>query len=388
MLALSSALLLGVQETNAELIGCEDLSIRALLLHFWPLTARVFVPEVIDAEGKPDYSGFTLAIPEVRDLTAFCRAYTQLLGELSPQRRRYRPADAVISLPAQASLEFMRHLDELATRHVIAEGPARFIAGVEYFHMVPAGQNVKMMAHGRVPPEDRLLSAYAGIRRSCRNTLFLCCSLQAALRGEPWFTEFSGPLTERDWPFFVHSTQERKRTPSAMVGFAWDADRRFRSIRECYRQMKEAKVPDYQLSPEAVDGLIYDLVYNYVKDRACDRSGVKPDDAQWWSKTAEERRDVCSKLFLELRSRNGDDFVRHFTATLGSVPQWLQEQEFLTVADALMRTYTDETGNNRPRTREDVKTLTLLALSAHSRSRKPRDDDQADTQNADREEVD
>jgi CRISPR-associated protein Cmx8 len=387
MVELASAVMLGVQAINAELVPFEDRAYHHLLLHFWPLTARVFVPEVIDAEGRRNYPGFALAIPDVSDLTAFCRAFMRFLGDLRPQQRGYRPADAVISLPEQASLEFMRHFDELATRHVIAEGPARFIAGVEYFQMLPTGQNVKVMAHGRVPPEDRLLSAYAGIRQSCRNPLFCSCSLQAALRGEPWFTEFLGPLTERDWPFFVHSIQERKRTPPAMIGFAWDADRRFQSIRERYRQMKEAMVPDPQLSPEAVDGLIYDLVYHYVKERACARSGVKPDDAQWWSKTAEERRDVCSKLFLELRSRNDDDFVRHFTATLGSVPQWLGEQEFLTVAAALIRPYPEETGSDRPRTREDVKTLTLLALSAHSRSYKPRDRDDADTQNADPEEA-
>ncbi len=374
---LASAVMLGVQAINAELVPFEDRADHNLLLHFWPFTARIFVPEAIDADGDRDYRGcgFVLAIPDVSDLTAFCRAYSRFLGDLSTRRRGYRPEDAVISLPAQAPLEFMRHFDDLATRHVIDEGPSRFVAGVEFYHMVPVGQNVKMMAHGRIPPEDRLLTAYAGIRRSCHNPLFLSCSLQAALVDEPWFAELIGPLVERKWKFFVYSTQERNPTPPAMIGFAWDVDRQFRTIRERYHQMKEAEMPVESMGPDVVDSLIYDLVYQYVRERACARSVVDRDDPDWRSKTAEERRDVCSKLFLELRSRNDDDFVRHFTATLGSVPQWLKKPEYLAVTAALMRPYTEEVGSHRPRTRDDIKTLTLLALSAHSRSYKARGDE-------------
>jgi CRISPR-associated protein Cmx8 len=102
------------------------------------------------------------------------------------------------------------------------------------------------------------------------------------------------------------------------------------------------------------------------------RHEVKATDATSSSRETpeyqDERRKVCSTLFLELRSRNDEDFVRHFTATLGSVAQYISEDEYLTVAAALMRSYADDHRESRPRTRDDVKTLTLLALSANSRS--------------------
>ena len=125
--------------------------------------------------------------------------------------------------------------------------------------------------------------------------------------------------------------------------------------------------------PDAVDAIIYDLVRVYVRERACARAGVKPDDEHWWTKTAEERRDVCAKLFLEFRSRHGDEFVSYFTDTIASVAQWLPEGRFLAVARALMCPFSADGGPDRPRTRDDVKTLAMLALSAHSRSIKSRD---------------
>ncbi len=128
-----------------------------------------------------------------------------------------------------------------------------------------------------------------------------------------------------------------------------------------------------EAAPERVDVIIYDLVRNYVRERACLRADVKPDDKDWWNKTADERRGVCAKLFLELRSRHGDEFVSYFADNLASVAQWLPEGRFLEVTRALMRHHAHHDGPDRPRTRDDVKTLTMLALAAHSRSIKSRD---------------
>jgi len=365
---LSGALLLGIQEKNPESLPCEDRIDHALLLHFWPLTVRVYVPELINREGKREFVGFVLAVPEVNDILAFGRAYLVLLSELKPGISGYRPAESVISLPAQGSLEFLHQLAELADRKMIQEGPARYISNVEFFYMVKIRNNVKTMGHGRVPPRDNLLRLYAGIRNNYRNPIFQSVYLLAALRGTPWYAEFQNPLNEKQWSFFVHSIQEKHRTPQTLISFAWDANQRFNQIERNYQISKGAGMTEAANQSNEVDRLVYQLVGKYVKARACAKAGISEEEKEWWRISAEERRDVCSKLFLELRSRNGDDFVRHFTATLGSVPQWLDAHTYLDVAGALMRTFAEDRGESRPRTRDDVKTLTLLALSAHSRS--------------------
>jgi CRISPR-associated protein Cmx8 len=373
---LAGSLMLAVQAVTAEVVPFEDRVEDQLLLHFWPLTARVFVPRRIDADGKSEFVGYALAIPEVADLGRFCKGYKKWLERLDDKRVSYRPAGAVIALPEQGPLEFLHNLDRLAAEKVLAERVADYLAGVEFFHMVVAGQNVKLRAHGRVPVETRLIERYGEIRRDFRNPEVVAGLILALLRDRPWFAEFDAPLHEREWSYFVHSAQDRRRTPPAMIGLAWEVDHCFRRLFAAGRNEPPSEEPPMtqQGAPaDAVDAIIYDLVRAYVRERACARASVQPDDKDWWTRTADERRDVCAKLFLEFRSRHGDEFVAYFTDTIASVAQRLDQDRFLLVSRALMRPYAIEDGPDRPRTRDDVKTLTMLALSAHSRSLKTKD---------------
>ena len=82
---------------------------QTLLLHFWPLTVLIFVPQVIDSDGSNKFVGYSLAVPEVSDLESFCEDYPRLLARLPKDRRGYRPLAAVIDLPEQSALEFLQH---------------------------------------------------------------------------------------------------------------------------------------------------------------------------------------------------------------------------------------------------------------------------------------
>ncbi len=373
---LAGSLMLAVQAVTAEAVPFEDRVETQLLLHFWILTARVFVPQRVDADGKSEFVGYALAIPEVGDLGKFCRRYKKLLEQLDAKKNLFRPAGAVIALPEQGPLEFLENLDRLTAEKVLAERTADYLAGVEFFHMVVAGNNVKLKAHGRIPVEAGLIEKYGEIRRDFHNPEVVAGLILALLRDRPWFAELDTPIHEREWSYFVHSTQERRRTPPAMIGFAWEVDRNFQGLFAANRNHPISEghaMTQPDAPPDAVDAIIYDLVRVYVRERACARAGVKPDDKDWWTRTADERRDVCAKLFLEFRSRHGDEFVAYFTDTIASVAQWLDEDRFLIVSRALMCPFAPHDGPGRPRTRDDVKTLTMLALAAHSRSLKTKD---------------
>jgi CRISPR-associated protein Cmx8 len=373
---LAGSLMLAVQAVTAEAVPFEDRVETQLLLHFWPLTVRIFVPQRIGADGRSEFVGYSLAIPEVAHLGKFCDRYKRLLDHLDARPNRIRPAGAVIALPEQGPLEFLHDLDRLAAEKAASEGPAEYVAGIEFFYMVVAGNNVKLRAHGRIPVEEGLLESYAEIRREYANSEFVAGRLLALLRGRPWFAELDPPIHEREWSYFVHSAEERRRTPTAMIGFAWEVDRCFKRLQSPGPNAPKPEDPEMEqlgASPDAVDAIVYEMVRVYVRERACARADVDSKAEDWWIRTAEERRDVCAKLFLEFRSRHGDEFVGHFTDTFASVAQWLDEDRFLLVSRALMRPYADEDGPDRPRTRDDIKTLTMLALAAHSRSIRSRD---------------
>src|SRR5579862_4033300 len=58
---LSGALLIGTQDENAERLPFINRVDHALLLHFWTLTVRIFVPEMIDSDGQREFVGLVLA---------------------------------------------------------------------------------------------------------------------------------------------------------------------------------------------------------------------------------------------------------------------------------------------------------------------------------------
>ncbi|HLN30230.1 MAG TPA: type I-MYXAN CRISPR-associated protein Cmx8 [Gemmataceae bacterium] len=376
----ASSLWLGAQAFNAEGVPFRGRAEQNLLLHFWPLTVLIFVPQRIDNDGKSEFAGYTLAIPEVSHLENFCNDYVDLLHNLSTEIRGYRPTEAIIDLPDQAALEFMSNLTRIAAHRVRKKTIHDCVSSVEYVNLVKIGNNIKFTASGRVAPRSSLLDSYLAIAGGqkqptpYRNPLFRAALLLALLRGRSdrrWY-EFMGPLLiERPWSFFVHAED----SPWLQRAFAADAAHKFASEWERYEKERKDNMP---LNEQQRDGatlttpelplLVHRLVREYVQRRAEDKSGHKWEDFKDKKKTDESGRTridipegyskakekIASSVFLEMRSRREQDFVEHFTATFCSIKQYLPEREYEVVAEALLK---------NP---DDVKTLTLLALSANS----------------------
>jgi CRISPR-associated protein Cmx8 len=374
----ASSLWLGAQAANAEAIPFQGRAEQTLLLHFWQLTVLVFAPQQIDADGQGQFVGYVLAIPEVADLENFLADYPIMLSELGTAVRGFRPAEAVIDLPAQGALTFLEHLARLSQRAATKSRVAYSVDSIEFVHLAKFGNNTKSMAAGRIAPRPELVEAYRAIvgqpgRPSpFRNPLFRRGLMLALLNDQPWHQPFAGLLSNYPWPHFLRST----KTPRTMPLFASDAAAKFRADSDYHRQWKEMlKVTTQDDSQaarrptEQLPLLIHRLVRNYVKQKTEEKSGIKWEDFKGKKikdpETGRERTDVpkaysearekiASGTFLEMRSRREQDFVDHFTATFCSVRQYLPEAEFQVVAEALLK---------EP---DDVKTLTLLALSANS----------------------
>lgn len=374
----SGSLWLGAQATNAELLPFEGRAEQNLLLHFWPLTALTFVPQQVDADGTGDFNGYVLAVPEVFDLQRFRREYPRMLGELGREARGYRPAEAVIDLPAQGALAFLEHLARLSSEKAAGK-LALSVGSVEYLHLAKFGNNIKSMAAGRVAPRPGLLERYLAIvgrpgeLPPYRNPFFRRGLMLALLDDRMWYEPFAPMLAERPWPFFVRSEQ----SPASIPWFWQDAAKMFQgeadqhhANRKGYETMaKDLPDPAGPAPATPLPLLVHRLVQTYVIRKTEEKSGLKWEDFKDQKvkdeKTGKERvnvpdtyrearEKVASGIFLEMRSRREQDFVNHFTATFCSVKQFLSEEDFRTVAIGLL---------HDP---ETVKTLTLLALSANS----------------------
>lgn len=359
--AVAGSLWLGAQASNAEGISFEGRADLNLLLHFWPLTSLVYVPRVIAPDGKSDFVGYVLAIPEVTDLSEFVARYPAILEGLTDKPSGFRPAEAVIDLPAEGALSFFEHLARLAAGKASTTDVKRAIGAVDYLHLAKVGNNIKTMAAGRIAPRPYLLEDYQAIagrpgeRPPYGNPLFRRGLMLAMLDEQPWFQPFGKMFAQWPHKFFVSTDDSPK------LSWFWaDARNKFQEV------IQDMPTDPHQSPPDPNDklaSLVYRLVRNYLSVKATEKSKVdldkcKVDGAIQWDNVPKEykdaRADIAASLFLEYRSRRDQAFVDHFVARLGAVKQFINEEDYLVVSRALVTRC------------EDVKTLTLLALSANS----------------------
>ncbi|MCI0559332.1 MAG: type I-MYXAN CRISPR-associated protein Cmx8, partial [Nitrososphaera sp.] len=153
-----SSLFVGAQAYNAEKVPFNGRVDQNFLLHFWPLTVQVFIPQVIKRDKKGQFrqeeKGYVLAIPEVTDLKEFCDVFPLSLAALDPQTRGYRtrPRASLIDLPAEGGLEFLRHLSLIAQQRAGRGNLKYSVSAIELYHLDKQGNNIKMLAADKLIP--------------------------------------------------------------------------------------------------------------------------------------------------------------------------------------------------------------------------------------------
>jgi CRISPR-associated protein Cmx8 len=245
---------------------------------------------------------------------------------------------------------------------------------------VKEGNNVKAMSSGRISPNNRVLSAYQAIAAPkdegtrFRNPIFRRGLILALLDNDPWYRPFGRVLPSFDVDLFIRrvfpvkDNQPEKGAPQ----FANDAAKKFRHESRLFKESQErsAAMTGVQRPPASLPVVVNRVVRNYLLNRTSEKSGVKlekfktaDDDIDWKSVPPEfndAKQKLAQSLFLEFRSRHDQAFANHFAATFFSVTQRLAESDRLALAQVL----TDlASGGDRI---DDLKTLTLLALSANS----------------------
>jgi CRISPR-associated protein Cmx8 len=308
--SVAGSLWLGAQATNAESIAFEGRAEQNLLLHFWPLASLVYVPQVVTPDGDSKFVGYVLAIPEVTSLKTFLTCYPRMLTDLRPTPRGFRPAEAIIDLPAEGALSFMEHLARLAankaTETAISEMQGA-IGAIDYLHLVKLGNNVKTMASGRVSPRPHLLEDYQAIvgrpgdKPPYGNPLFRRTLMIHLLENVPWFQPFGELFAEWPHKFFMPCDNSPK------LSWFWaDARKKFKEISDNMQN-------DPQSPPDPTDKLaelVYQLVRTYLLVKANDKSGIDLDkfkvgDKIQWENVPKEfkdaRRQIAETLFMEYR---------------------------------------------------------------------------------------
>jgi len=364
--SLSSSIVLGMESQNAEKVPFEGTIEDNFLLNFWHIVSLIFVPRELKIERSEDKIsinrskelGFVLVIPEPSNLQNFVEEAIQVTRSLPIGVMGYRPKIALIDLYHEGGLEFLYWF---ARNKMDNTGEFLLnLQAIEIFHLERQDDSAHQLSSERILPRGSMIRDYQLVRDSIKNPFYKMVVLKNLVDGNPWYKDALNVLQNQPWPIFVLS----KTTPSEIPLFCFDVKSKFQSIEKNIQMKKEANLMSERDFDDKLARCIYKLVQWYIWRRTEEKSGKKyeefktnKDDKGKILYPAEYRDSlgkVSSDAFLSMRGRSEDAFVEYFTGTICSVPQFLPEEEYLSVVKALSIDW------------QKVKALSMLAVSANS----------------------
>ena len=334
---LSSSLYLGAQDSNAEGVGFQDVAQQQVLLHFWTFVTRIYIPSALDKDGKSQFSGFALAIPDVADLRAFVDDVRHDIKSRGSKLAGFRPAEAVIDLAAEAGVDVLARLEKRLESVEGGRDVNDLVVGVDVIHCEKEGNNIRTRSVLRIDPKLDLQDEYRRVKGQYWSPIFRRRRIANVLAGAPWWTGFARTVeTTR----FDHIFDDKKF-------FCRDA-------REAFLEQGTTEMTEQQ--QKSIEQIVYAATQAYVLGKVSSKHGLRWADISADGVAKEEygqkKSKVAKDAFLAVRSRSGADFVSYFVSTICSVPQHMGQDAYLRLSAELM---------SAP---EKIRTLTLLALSA------------------------
>ncbi len=347
---LPSTYFLGAQANNAENIPFKDRARFQFLLHFWLFAAQIYVPAIVNNEGKRDFVGYAIAIPDVADLKRFCRRLPNILKERSIERSGYRPRDCIVDIAIESALDLIKRLRDRVAQTAGEQSTASTVYGIDVIHAEKQGNNVRLLSITRLNPEDDMIDEYTQIRQSFWSPLFRRQCLLNLVNHSPWYSEFDALLCTLPYERSIEDEYFRR-----------DVRKKIEAIIEEQEKMSEPK------TSTAIEPMVFQLVKNYVGRKLkakydlewkSEWKGLKQDELSKQSgyvKYSEMKAKIAKSAFLDVRSRTEQtDFINYFVSSLCSVPQHIKAEDYVVLTQTL---YQDT---------DKIRTLTLLALSANS----------------------
>lgn len=359
----AGSLYVGAQSKNAELVPFKGSVKECLLLHFWTIVSRVFVPSILKIERssadnklgvKYDDHGYVLVIPEVQFLKAFNRDIKLVMSELDKTRAGYRPRDCKVDLVAEGGIDY---LYSIVKSNVQPDIDDCSVASMDIFHLKKDGNNVNAYAVQKIHPTAKIIREYKRIKTGKTNHLFKKMLLGNILQDKVWYHNAQKLFSDYPMELFV---KIRGRTPDNIFFFGDSANKKFYSLRN--EEMEEENMNSVEGLETTLAIKVYDIIRNFVKIRAEKKSGHKVESFErnekgniiYSEKYLDAVKKVCSDAFLALRGRRENDFIEYFTGTIFSVPQYMKKDDYLLVSQKLLEDW------------ETIKALSMMAISAQS----------------------
>ena len=242
---LPSTYFLGAQANNAENIPFKDRARFQFLLHFWLFAAQIYVPAVVNNEGKRDFVGYAIAIPDIACLQWFCEELPGILSNRSSELSGYRPRDCIVDLAVESALDMMKRLRDRLTQTTGEQATSSAVFGIDVIHTEKQGNNVRLLSMTRLNPEDRMIDEYTQIRQNFWSPLFRRQCLLNLVNHSPWYSGFDALLCTLPYEQSIKNDYFRR-----------DVRKKIEALTEEQKQMSETAAK--------IEPMVFQLVKNYV----------------------------------------------------------------------------------------------------------------------------
>jgi CRISPR-associated protein Cmx8 len=353
---LPSTYFIGAQASNAENVPFKDRARFQFLLHFWAFVTQIYVPSTLvydnkTKQSKTEFVGYALTIPDVANLIDFCDELPSVLkNNRGVEMAGYRPRDCVIDLAAEGALDLMNKLNQRLAVEAGNQSVSDLLLGVDVVHLEKQGNNIRLWGTARIDPMQNMIDEYARVKGMFRYALFRRQRLLNMLNEREWFSGFDKLISTTDSEQTFGSRYFRADVRTAFKD-SMDNNQTTKGEQE----EVDTDVSNQPAKKSSVEDLVYQLIGTYITAKLKSKYQLEWKSVQGTPRESEyneKKTKIAKDAFLSVRSRTGDDFVEYFVSTLCSFPQFLSEEGYATIAQAL-HTDTDK-----------VRTLTLLALSA------------------------
>ena len=358
---------LGAMASNADNIPTKDLVKYQFLLHFWVFVAQVYCPMTLDKDGKREFAGYAIAVPDVANLRNFCKVFPKVLQARDTKKFGYLPSTSVIDIPEESALDLTcLFLSDRVAHEIGDQQIRRLILGIEVIYAEKVGNNVKIRSVNYLEPIKEQSDRYAQIRNAYWCPWFRKQRLLNLLNSKPESNKLNAPLEEI--PGWIGFDAVLSRIPRKWLQdpyFSHDARELFNiegEIKMNKDVRKEAKIV-YKVCQSYVLGKLktkYNMVLIEVQDnRKYEQKKYIPQESGKdisWNDLNEKKYKIVNEAFLAIRARTENKaFVDYFVSTLYP---YIRQEQFAEFADKLFN-QTDE-----------IRALTLLALASQFPSTK------------------
>jgi CRISPR-associated protein Cmx8 len=344
----SGAFYLGAMAVNAENVSTDDLIKWQFLLHFWAFVAQVYCPYILDKDGKRNFNGYVIVIPDIANLEDFCDILPDVLSNRNSKAFGFRPQESVIDVPEQGALELLNLIKQRIAKKAGSGLLSDLIVGVEVIHAEKQGNSIKLHSVSYLQPNEESVDDYNAIKNSyyCpwfrRQLLLNLVNPKFDLASQSW-------LKRPPWDGFgdLLSRIPQKWLKENNSYFSHDA-------RQLFTQKGGFDMTTTTTKTREYAEIVYKIAQGFVLSKLSSKHDLQWSKSKGNPKLEREYNDkkekVVNEAFLAIRSRTEKQaFIDYFVSTL--YPH-VRQDEFVDFAQKLFQD-TDE-----------IRSLTLLALSS------------------------